>query len=858
VWFTFKLTIENRGRATLGAAGWHLNFSFVHRILNEGEGDSGVLQNLTGQGLRAGHADKAQSGDYWVVEPLATFKPLKPGEKRDITILGENWGILKTDAPAGFHVAFDGENVAHAVPATIVIDANDPRQTTRFSGDVLPVQTPALRLAENPARQELSLADRLLPRPLHLDQERGALSLRGRVVIEHSNALASEAAYLQQALETDAGASVARCNADRDNHHAETTIRLTVDRHLDVDGDGKPDAEAYTLDVDANHVAIRGSDAAGVFHGIQTLRQLVPVDTVMAAAGHGHHGDIALPHVHIADMPGFEFRGMHLDVGRHFHPKEEVEKILDLMAFLKLNKFHIHLTDDEGWRLEIPGLPELTGFGAHRGFDIAETNMLHHGFGSSNDLGGGDNIVGKPASETAANGGVAPAFQGFESATVNFVGKGDGFYTTRDFEEILTYATERHIEVIPEIDVPGHARAAVQAMEHRFKVFEKSDPAKAKQFRLKDPDDTSKHTSVQFYTDNFLNPCMDSTYAFLSKVVTEIKARYAAVPGAKLGVIHGGGDELPALGPNVWWQGSPICQNTVATKGMSDTDLFNRFFTRWSKIIAGTGAEMTGWDDIIHDGLSIPGFIAMPWSNVWFFGREDDAYIYANQGTRVILASASNLYMDLAYNKDPDEIGYYWANFVDEKKTFEFTPYNYWVNATIDRMGNAIDPATWDSKVHLNPAAKKNIMGMEGLLWSENMKTEELVEYAAFPKLLGIAERAWNPDPALAPTAPESWARFANGLGQEFLPRLGVYRPVDLRNELPRTVGVNYRIPLPGAVITSGKLTASVRYPGMAIEFSTDGGRTWKDYQKPVSVSGQVSLRTRTPDGRTSRIATVK
>ena len=138
------------------------------------------------------------------------------------------------------------------------------------------------------------------------------------------------------------------------------------------------------------------------------------------------------------------------------------------------------------------------------------------------------------------------------------------------------------------------------------------------------------------------------------------------------------------------------------------------------------------------------------------------------------------------------------------------------------------------------------------------MKTEELVEYAAFPKLLGIAERAWNPDPAQAPTDPASWATFANGLGQEFLPRLGVYRPVDLRNELPRTVGVNYRIPLPGAVITNGKLDASVRYPGFAIEFSTDGGRTWKTFQKPVAVSGQVSLRTRAPDGRTSRTALVK
>jgi hexosaminidase len=859
-----ELTLDNRGPGTLDT-GWHLYFSFVRVILPEGTVDGDLVEDLAGQGLQVSHADAAASGDFFVLEPLPSFVPLPAGQSRVVSFLAQNWTIMKTDAPAGFHIAFDGitpDGTARAVPASVMIDASDPRQTTRFSGDVMPVETAALRQAENPARQSLGLADRLLPMPRQVVPGRGQLRLGGRVEIDHPRALAREAAYLAAALDgmLDAAtsqrqvesAAVDPADARRDT----VVIQLAVDPRLDI-GDG-PHAEAYVLDVAGGRIAIRGSDAAGVFHAIQTLRQLVPADAVQAASRPGGRpGAITLPEVHIADAPGFAFRGMHLDVARHFQTKQTVEKLLDVMAYYKLNKFHLHLADDEGWRLEIPGIPELTSFGAHRGHDVDEAGMLHIGLGDGNDLAPGDHITDKAATRTAANGGVAPAFQGFETATVNFVGKGSGFYTTRDFEEILAYAAERHIDVIPEIDVPGHARAAVQAMEFRFAQLRRRSPAHAAEFRLLDPADTSQHTSVQGYTDNFLNPCLDSTYAFLSTVVREIAARYRAA-GAPLVTFHGGGDELPDLSVNVWWQGSAACHANSATRGLSDPQLRDLFFTRWNRIITATGAEMTGWDDIIHDGLALPGFVPMPWSNVWTWGREDDAYIYANAGSRVVLAHATNLYMDLAYSKDPDEPGYYWANFVDDKKTFQYMPFNIFANGTQDRMGNPIDPATWNTKVHLDPAAKSNIIGMQGLLWGENVKTPELLEYMAFPKLLGVAERAWNPEPAELQTTPEAWAHFANRLGQEVLPRLGAFRPVDLHGELPPTVGVNYRIPPPGAVITAGVLHASVGYPGLAIEISANHGATWTTYTAPVKVSGSIALRTRAPDGRTSRITRVE
>lgn len=842
--FVSHLTIENQGPGTLGSD-WHLYFSFVRRILSDGEGDGTTVEDLAGQGLRVAKADAAESGDFYVLEPLANFAALAPGQQRTVTFLAEAWAILKTDAPAAFHIAFDGDGGdPRAVRATVEIDAADPKQTTRFSGDAAPVETAALRHAENPARQQLALADRVLPTPRMVVPGRGTVSLRGRVVIDHPRSLAGEAAYLDAVLDDVTDASVARQAIDHDGRHRSTAVRLSLDASLA--------AEAYVLDVAGGRIAIRGGDAAGVFHGIQTLRQLIPVDT-----NDRDRDDVSVPEVHIEDAPGFAYRGMHLDVARHFQSKETVMKVLDLMALYKLNKFHIHLTDDEGWRLEIPGIPELTQFGGRRGHDIDEDTMLHIGLGDGNDLAGGDGIAGKPRSQREANGGVQPAYQGFETATVNFVGTGSGFYTTRDFEDILAYATERHIDVIPEIDVPGHARAAVQAMEFRFRKLGDSSPAKAAQFRLLDPADTSKHTSVQGYTDNFMNPCLDSTYAFLSTVARELAARYRNA-GAPLVAIHGGGDELPGLAANVWWQGSPACAANPATHGLGDLQLFNQFFTQWSQIITATGAAMTGWDDIIHNGLALPGFIPMPWSNVWGWGREDDAYIYANAGYSVVLAHATNLYMDLAYAKDPDEPGYYWANFVDDKKTFEYKPFDIFANGTQDRMGNPIAPATWDAKVHLTAAGKPNIIGMQGLLWGENVKTPALLEYLAFPKVLGVAERAWNPEPAEPQDTPAAWAHFANRLGQSVLPRLGAFRPVDLHRELPNSVGVNYRIPMPGAVITGGMLDANVRYPGLAVEFSTNQGRSWNTFSKPVAVKGPVALRTRAPDGRTSRITWVQ
>jgi hexosaminidase len=835
-WFRARLTLRNGDRGCALSDGWRLFFNSVRRplaVFPPGELGDAARRQLAEQGLSLARADEAQSGDYYILQPTADFDPLGPGETRAITLDVELWAILKSDAPAGWHISFDG-GPARWVPARALLDASDPKQTTVFEGDQRPVETPATRFAQNTAPlMDLELADRILPRPLEARERPGAFVLDATTDVRHAAALSREASYLRSALADVLGGRSGKGGA-------RGAIHLRLDKGLD--------AEGYRLRVSPRAIRITGADPAGVLYGIQTLRQLIPLPAYEAAARGRELHSVSIPGARIADAPLFGYRGMGIDVARHFESKQTIKKLLDLMAFLKLNRLHFHLTDDEGWRLEIPGLPELTSYGARRGHELDEDTMLHQAMGSGNDLRPGDNVFGKPDSEREANLGRAPAYQGFEQATLNYVGDGSGYYTTRDYEEILAYAAERHIEVIPEFDFPAHARAAVQAMERRYERLAGTDSEEAGRYRLLDPHDTSEHSSVQYYTDNLANPCIESTYRFLGKVVGEVRAMYDRA-GVPLTMVNLGGDEAP--GPDRW-QGSPLCRSNPATAGKSDQELMDYFFTRWNEIALGVAPRTAGWEDVLLAGsgdLRLERFVPLPWQNVWGWGREQIAYQFANEGIPVILAHATNLYMDLAYNKDPDEPGYYWANFVDEEKTFTYQPFDVYANATHDRWGAPFTPdPSWE---RLTAEGRRNILGIEAQLWAENGKAPEIREYQAFPKLLGVAERAWNrntPSPQQMPTA---WNVFVNTLGQVTFPLLSRYQPVGLPG-----VGVNYRIPLPGAKIEGGVLTANARNPGMTIEYSVEGGR-WSVYRGPVRVGDSALVRTRAVDGRTSRMARV-
>src|SRR6185503_6656174 len=295
-----------------------------------------------------------------------------------------------------------------------------------------------------------------------------------------------------------------------------------------VEGQSSP--EAYTLAVDPQQgIRIRGASAAGVFYGLQSLRSLLPAVPVPDKG-------VALTSLAVTDAPRFAYRGFMLDVARNFQPKASVLRTIDLMARYKLNVLHLHLTDDEGWRVEIAGLPELTRIGARRGHTLDSKQWLQPAYGS-----GGQ--VDRPF--------------------------GSGFFSRADYVEIVRYAAARHIEVIPEIEMPGHARAAIKSM------------AGNPEYHLTDPNDTSKYRSVQGYPDNVMDPALETTYAFIDKVVTELAAMHREA-GTQLRNIHMGGDEVP----RGVWTGSPAAQALIQSNGLTGVDdLWFVFYGRVAEIL---------------------------------------------------------------------------------------------------------------------------------------------------------------------------------------------------------------------------------------------------------------------------------
>ncbi len=872
--FLGSLTITNNGTETLSDKDWSLYFSSVRPPASVLPSDNidgiNARKQMLDQNVLLKNADDAASGDYFVLEPVAGFKPILPGESREIMITAQYWQMLKNDSPSGFHIAYNGK-APHAISVDVMMDPSDPKQTRQSINDNMPVQTAQLRFTENNAeKSQVSVQHQVVPQLQAAELKDGAfLTLLGWTAsIKAPESLHNEALYLQSSLK-DLMKGDFPINATEPNGAG--VINLTINPLLDTDADGVADKEGYRLDIDPfNGITIEGKDASGVFYGIQTLRQLIPNDVYQSSVSANKMQHAVLPAMTALDAPRFEYRGMMLDVARNFQSKETIFKLIDLLAYYKINKFEMNVANDEGWRLEIPGLPELTEFGAKRGYDLSETKMLHTFMGSSNEFNTGDGIEGKPKNIIDANNGVKPDFQGFEIAQQNFLGKGWGYYTTEDFKDILKYAADRHIDVILEYDFPAHARAAIKAMEYRYNKYKETDLVEANRYRLIDPLDKSEYYTPQFYTDNIVNPSLDGTYAFLEKVISETKAMYDAVPSAEITRLHGGGDELPHLGPNEWWAKSPAIQQNPETAGKTDAELFDYFFMRWVSIINQNGFKMASWGDVLtHNGTGNVDYgelYPIFWNNVWGWGNEHQAYVFANKGYDVVLSHATNLYFDLAYNKHPDEVGYHWAGYTDTKKAFEYRPFNIYANGKIDKLGN---PVEWNPNwVSLTEEGKRNVVGLQGQLFSENSKSPEIMEYLVFPKLLGVAERAWVTNmPAELPIdqsgktpMDQAWDTFSNTLGQFALSKLEYIQPVDIYEQLPPQHGVNYRIPLPGAVVDAGKLKINTRFPGLRNQYSLDGGSTWLPYYAPVDVNhaGTIKTRSVTVSGRNSRTEAVQ
>jgi hexosaminidase len=749
---TFTLT--NRDTKPLPASGWAIYFSALHSA------DSGSVG--------AGFAIQDVLGDLHRIVPGAGFAGLAPGATVKIPYVTQPLRN-RSFAPAGPYLVFDSAKDV-GVPLSDYLAAPFER-----SHDVV---TPEAQFALDSAISDVPASELppVFPTPLQVTKGTGELRLGAPPQITAGADLANEATFAADYLRP-------YFRAGRKGTVPPPLLRLEVGP---VEGQSSP--EAYELVIDpATGVRIVGVSSAGVFYGLQSLRTLLPAPT--PAAG------LVLPALRVVDAPRFGYRGFMLDVARNFQAKPAVLRTLDLLARYKLNVFHMHLTDDEGWRVEIAGLPELTTVGARRGHTLDSKRFLQPAFGSGPR-------VDQPW--------------------------GSGFFSHADYVEIVRYAAARHIEVIPEIEMPGHARAAIKAMDARAD----------REYSLSDPEDRSVYTSVQGYPDNVINPALESTYRFIERVVGDLAAMHREA-GAPLRHIHMGGDEVPGG----VWVGSPAVQAYMQAHGLTSVDdLWFVFYGRIEQILKAQGLVPSGWEEIAvrktrRDGrraiIVNPGFAERGWrAYVWNNGRgaEDLAYRLANGGYDVVLSPVTNYYFDLAWNPNPEEMGLDWGGFIDLRKPFQFIPFDYYRNAGPDSL--------FVGKDRLTDYGRTHIVGLQGNLWSETLGGDGRLDYMMVPKLFGLAERAWAPQPDWARERDparsaslyrEAWSRLVNVVGQGELPRLD--------REVP---GLGYRIPTPGLKVEGGMVRCSAELPGFTLRYTTDGS---EPTVRSAVVRGPIPLR---------------
>jgi hexosaminidase len=791
--------LKNKGNVKFPASGWTIYFNCNREIF-----PASVTGNVF---------IKHVNGDIYQVTPDTAFAAVKKGESRHITYISEGAILNYTAAPSGLFLVWD-RNPEKGISLSDYTISPIRDTTVAFV-------TPGITYEKNHLIQQIpdSQLIRIFPTPSEYKALAGEFVLDSRVLIVTDALFMQEAAYLSGEIYSMIGIKPG----------INTAAEAAKSIHIKKVPMAK---EAYQLSVLPDKIEISASSGAGVFYAIQSLRSLMP-----PSARAGGQNAIRIPSVLVSDAPRFGFRSLSLDVARNFQQKQEILKVLDLMALYKLNVLHFHLTDDEGWRIEIPGLPELTRVGANRGHTNDSKQFLPPSFGAGPEPGR------LPAS---------------------------GYYSKADFTEILRYAAERFIRVVPEIETPGHCRAAIKAMDARYNnEMQQGNRAGAEQYLLRDLNDQSTYSSAQLWTDNVMCVAMPSAYRFLEKVIDELILMYAEA-NAPLSTVHLGGDEVP----EGTWEKSPVCLELMKNDSSlhSADDLWYYYMANINQLLKARKLALSGWEEIAMRKTLLNGvkhFIPNPefaqedfrvhvWNNGIGWGSEDLPYRLANAGYKVVLSCVSNQYFDLAYEKYPEEPGAYWGGFVDADKQFKFIPFDYYRNTTENAEGNPVDSTLFIGKDRLTDYGKSNILGIEGLLWSENVRSPGMLEYMLVPKILGLAERAWAKDPAWASEKDamkcrqgyeKAWSGFVNVIGQREFPRLDNL-----------SGGFNYRIPPVGAIIEQEKVIANCQFPGLLIRYSTDGSLPTsrsKIYSGPISEKGKISLCAFSPDGRKGRITVI-
>jgi hexosaminidase len=485
---------------------------------------------------------------------------------------------------------------------------------------------------ENKTQADYVSANAIIPFPKEINELNGFLTLEKHITFKSIEYFGNENKFLFNHLHKNLGFEFKTTQLERD-------AQILFKKNTTLSD------EAYKLSVDKN-IVIEANTQKGMFYGIQSLLQLLPPQHLDSLGIE----NVKIPKIIIKDEPRFQYRGMHLDVSRHFFPVSFIKEYIDHLAMLKMNTFHWHLTDDQGWRIEIKQYPDLTNKGAYR-----DETLIGH----------------------------------YNDTPQQFDGERYGdFYTQEELKEIVRYASKRHVTVIPEIEMPGHAQAAIHAYPELGCTGEQVPVA----------------TKWGVFSTIFCPK--EETFTFLKNVLDEVMPLF---PGE---YIHIGGDEAP----KEQWKSCNHCQKLIADKDLKDEHGLQSYFIKEiKKHINSKGKKIIGWDEILEGGLA-PNATVMSWRGT------QGAVAAANQGHDVILTPTSHAYFDYyqaTYEDEPTAIGGY----LPLKKVYSFNPIPKQLQGT---------------------EAAKHVLGAQGNIWTEYITTEDQAEYMAFPRMLAMAEVSWS------------------------------------------------------------------------------------------------------------------
>ncbi|MEA1886420.1 MAG: family 20 glycosylhydrolase [Bacteroidota bacterium] len=501
----------------------------------------------------------------------------------------------------------------------------------------------------------------LLPKPVCIEERGGVFRLDKATVIHVTDSprLQQTAKHFAEMIEAPTGYSLA---IDNDIDAPKGIILELADTSINGD-------ESYTLEIDRRKIHISAPDPVGIFYGIQTVRQLFPPE--FEASGKADIISWEVPCIYIEDYPRFSWRGMHLDVSRHFFPVEFVKRYIDLIAMHKMNVFHWHLVDDQGWRIEIKKYPKLTGVGGWR--------------------------VNREDQPWNAREPQKPG----EVATYG------GFYTQEEIRDIVKYAQERHVTIVPEIEMPAHVTSALAAYPELSCTGGPFTVPPGGFWPISDIYCAGK----------------EKTFDFLQDVLTEVMDLFPSE------YIHIGGDEADKSR----WEECPDCQAKIRQEGLKDeAELQSYFIKRIEKFLSANGRKLIGWDEILEGGLA-PGAAVMSWRGM------SGGIEAAHSGHYVVMSPGSHCYFD-HYQDDeatePRAIGGY----TPVKKVYSFDP---------------VPDA-------LSEEEEKYILGAQANLWTEYIKTGDHAEYMVLPRMTALAEVLWLPQDKL------DWKDFSRRLSKFF------------------------------------------------------------------------------------------